>query len=94
MTADITSAGDTIYALFAFDSTHQAIAAERLLTPLGGRVCPVLREITASCGVAIRIDTAFAGAAKKLLRGASVSGWRLYGVRQRGCNVVSVRELV
>lgn len=46
------------FCIIAFDSTHQAIACEKLLKDFGFhiRIIPVPREITANCGLAIRFE--------------------------------------
>lgn len=45
------------YQLLAFDSTHAAIAAERALkTRMPVTVMPTLRQITAACGISLRIE--------------------------------------
>lgn len=45
------------YYTMAFNSTHEAVAAEKYL---GGKmsveVMPTLRKITASCGISLRIE--------------------------------------
>ena len=44
------------YQLLAFDGTHAAMAAERSLkTRLPVTVMPTLRQITAACGISLRI---------------------------------------
>ncbi|OCL27242.1 hypothetical protein U472_07170 [Orenia metallireducens] len=47
------------YNLLVFNSTHHALAAERVLKEEGYKIMlvPVLAEITADCGMAIRINT-------------------------------------
>jgi hypothetical protein len=46
------------YNLLVFNSTHHALAAERILQEQGYKimVVPVLAEITADCGMAIRVN--------------------------------------
>ena len=45
------------YYLLAFNSTHAAVSAEKLLSAqLEVTVMPTLRKITASCGVSLRIE--------------------------------------
>ena len=46
-----------IYQLLAFESTHAAMAAERALkTRMPVTVMPTLRQITAACGISLRIE--------------------------------------
>lgn len=81
------------YLLFVFDSTHDAIRSNRLLAGLKVIVMPVLREISASCGMALRLDETRREEALSLLTRAGVSGWRLYRVRTQDrehlCQLVS-----
>ncbi|MBR4875189.1 MAG: DUF3343 domain-containing protein [Clostridia bacterium] len=44
------------YYLYTFESTHGAIAAQKLLKDrMQATIMPVLREINASCGISVRI---------------------------------------
>ena len=72
------------YHLFAFDSTHDAIRAQALLSGLGAVVMPTLREISASCGISLRLADARADEARQTLSGAGLCGWTLHRVRQEG----------
>jgi len=80
------------YYLFVFDSTHCAIAAQKLLAGLDVVVMPTLREISASCGMALRLPPEQMESAKKLVRGSDISGWRLYSVKSE--NKQNICELV
>ena len=45
------------YYLLAFNSTHAAVSAEKLLSAqLEVTIMPTLRKITASCGISLRIE--------------------------------------
>ncbi len=81
------------YHLFAFDSTHDAIRAQALLSGLGAVVMPTLREISASCGISLRLADACADEARQTLVGAGLCGWALYRVRQEGKRVFCETEL-
>ena len=74
------------YWLFAFDSPHAAIAAQRLLSGCGAVVMPTLRSITASCGMSIRIEDAPIEHAKTLMQASKIDPalYRLYRVEQEG----------
>ena len=72
------------YHLFAFDSTHDAIRAQALLSGFGAVVMPTLREISASCGISLRLADARAEEAGQTLANAGLCGWTLYRVRQEG----------
>lgn len=46
------------FCIIAFDSTHHAIASEKILLENGLqiRIIPVPREVTANCGLSIRFN--------------------------------------
>ena len=74
------------YWLFAFDSPHAAIAAQRLLSGCGAVVMPTLRSITASCGMSIRMEDGQIEQAKERMRSSVIDPalYRLYRVEQEG----------
>ena len=74
------------YWLFAFDSPHAAISAQRLLSGCGAVVMPTLRSITASCGMSLRLRDEWVDEAKALLRASTIDPvlYRLYRVEQEG----------
>ena len=43
------------YYLYTVESTHGAIATEKLLKALGCTVMPVPRHISTSCGISVRV---------------------------------------
>ncbi len=78
------------YYLFAFDSPHAAIAAQRLLAEVGGAVMPTLRAITASCGMSIRVGPGAVGRAREIMAGSTIDSalYRLYYVVQEAGETV------
>ena len=74
------------YWLFAFDSPHAAISAQRLLSGCGAVVMPTLRSITASCGMSLRLRDEAIAKAKEILKASSIDPalYRLYRVVQEG----------
>jgi len=60
------------YYLITFESTHAAIATEKLLKPAGVSIMPVPRFISASCGIAVRIHPEKRVQAEKLFESGSV----------------------
>ena len=74
------------YWLFAFDSPHAAISAQRLLSGCGAVVMPTLRSITASCGMSLRLKDAVIAEAKEIMRASSIDPAlsRLYRVEHEG----------
>jgi hypothetical protein len=74
------------YWLFAFDSPHAAISAQRLLSSCGAVVMPTLRSITASCGMSLRLRDEAIEKAKGILCASTIDPalYRLYRVEQEG----------
>ena len=74
------------YYLFAFDSPHAAISAQRLLDPLGAVVMPTLRSITCSCGMSLRLREDRVKKAQEMMRASAIDPalYRLYLVEQEG----------
>jgi len=72
------------YWLFAFDSPHAAISAQRLLSGCGAVVMPTLRSITASCGMSLRLRDETIENAKEIMKASSIDPalYRLYRVEQ------------
>lgn len=61
--------------VIVFDSTHAAISAEKLLKSLGisTEIIPTPREITASCGLSIRVDGNYINTIKEEIVKANLS---------------------
>ena len=74
------------YFLFAFDSPHAAISAQRLLDCCGAVVMPTLRSITASCGMSLRLREDRVKKAQEIMRASAIDPalYRLYLVEQEG----------
>lgn len=72
------------YWLFAFDSPHAAIAAQKLLAGLGAVVMPTLRSITASCGMSLRLTDEAIDEAKRIMIESVIDPklYRLYRVER------------
>ena len=62
------------YYLITFESTHAAIATEKILKPAGVSIMPVPRFISASCGIAVRIHPERRSEAEDLFRQGSALG--------------------
>ena len=56
------------YYLYTFESTHAAIATDKLLKPVGSVVMPVPRFISSSCGISVRIAVEMHEAAEKIFK--------------------------
>ncbi|NCB62582.1 MAG: DUF3343 domain-containing protein [Clostridia bacterium] len=77
------------YYFLAFDSTHAALSAERALEKrVSVRVMPTLRQVSAGCGISLRVETADYPALKRALsRGAlQDDACRLYHVEGERVN--------
>ncbi len=72
--------GDTYYML-SFDSTHQAIAAQRRFKDLVP-VCvmPTLRAVQAGCGISLRVEEQDGKKLKDALSKGLEEGWRLFRI--------------
>jgi len=81
----------TDYLLFAFDSTHAAISAQRALRDLNVTLMPTLREITASCGMSLRLARENGDAAVGILNAEGIGEWTLYSIHQEGKNITATR---
>lgn len=74
------------YGLFTFDSTHYAIRAQKLLAGIEIVVMPVLREISAACGMSIKVESDVAQKALEILE-RETEGWHLYHILQDGKSI-------
>lgn len=71
------------YYLFTFDSTHYAIRAQKLLIGLHVVTMPTLRQISASCGISVRVQPEqLKEAVRRMEEGGE--GWHLYHIFQNG----------
>lgn len=67
------------YYMLTFDSTHAAIAAQRVFRGrLGVSVMPTLRAVQAGCGISLRVEEEAARGLWGLLPELGQGGWRLY----------------
>ncbi len=74
---------EQIYYLLVFSNAHAALSAERsLMSRLPVRVVPTLRQISASCGISLRVEEGdYSELALALGQGAVEAGaYRLYRV--------------
>ncbi|MDO5695579.1 MAG: DUF3343 domain-containing protein [Eubacteriales bacterium] len=72
-----------MYYLMTFENTHTAIQTKKTLkVHLPLRTVPVLREISASCGIALRIEPAYFERLSDFLRtsGLAPAHYALYAV--------------
>ncbi len=54
--------------IIVFDSTHKAIETEEKLEAFDVRVMPTPRQISASCGISIRVDIKYYDEVKSILK--------------------------
>lgn len=68
-----------------FASASGAIAAQRILEDVcPAVVMPVLRQVSASCGIALRLAPEDAPRARAALEQAGLTGWQCYAVTGTG----------
>lgn len=74
--------------LVAFDSTHSAIRAEKELVSKGVKVkiIPVPREVTANCGISIKISMEDLILVKEILEDKNIETSGYYNVEKIGLN--------
>ncbi|MBC7265769.1 MAG: DUF3343 domain-containing protein [Coriobacteriia bacterium] len=65
------------YAVYGFETTHDALSAERVLADAGLRfvTIPTPKSLGALCGIALRVPIAEAGAAENALHAAGLA-WK------------------
>lgn len=69
------------YYMLSFESTHQALAAQRFLQPrVPVGIMPTLRAVQAGCGISLRVEPDGFAPLKKALEAMQSGGWRLYFV--------------
>ncbi len=54
--------------IIVFDSTHKALETEERLEQFNVNIMPTPREISASCGISIRIDMKYYDDVKSILK--------------------------
>ena len=68
-----------------FASASGAIAAQRILEGVcPAVVMPALRQVSAGCGIALRLAREDAGPARAALERAGLTGWQCYAVTGTG----------
>lgn len=77
-----------IFNLVAFNSTHSAIRAEKELIASGisVRIIPVPREITANCGLAIKLNLEDLKVVREILANNNIEVSGYYYVKKIGLN--------
>ncbi len=71
---------DETYILYTFESPHSAIKAQKVLESLKPKVIPVLRELSESCGMAVKISVDDMEKSLELMEESRVSKWSMYRV--------------
>lgn len=77
-----------VFNLVAFNSTHSAIRAEKELIASGisVRIIPVPREITANCGISIKVNLGDLKAVREILDNNNIDVSGYYYVKKIGLN--------
>lgn len=70
------------FVLIVFHSTHSAIRSEVVLEELKPIMMPTLRQISASCGISLKIRDEQLERAKALLIEADVEGYKIFRVEE------------
>ncbi len=84
----------TAYYLITFESTHLAMQAERLLKQTyKTTVIPTPRDLTASCGLSLMLDTATEDSALADLKSRGVEGMHLFRVTRSETGTRHYQEL-
>ncbi|MEQ8197972.1 MAG: DUF3343 domain-containing protein [Clostridiaceae bacterium] len=84
---------EEIFNLVTFNSTHHAIKAEKELISKGLkiRIIPAPTEVTASCGLSIRVDEGDFEKVKEILSSKNVISAGYYLVKRNGYKKEVVR---
>ena len=75
------------YCMLGFKSTHTAITAQKLLENICPiQTMPILREVSASCGIAVRFPPEYLSTVRSELGSSSLSidEYILYGITGSG----------
>lgn len=72
------------YLLITFDSSHTAFRAEQVLSEMNPVMLPTLREISASCGISLRLPLQLQEDAENRLEQSGLTGWQMYHVLSQG----------
>lgn len=82
------------YYLYTFESTHGAISSHKLLREqMEAIIMPVLREITASCGMAVRIRPEDLSRSVRLMLEQKETEFSLYHVVGKQVEKLAPEEL-
>lgn len=75
-----------IFNLVAFNSTQAAIKAEKELTSakINVRIIPVPREITADCGISLKVNTEDLNVVRKVLADKNIEVSGYYYIKKKG----------
>ena len=72
-----------MYYLLTFDNTHKAIQVKKVLSRyMSIRTVPILREISASCGISIRIEEKDYDTLLKIINDHKLDNFDIYEIRR------------
>ena len=81
-----------VFCVISFESTHQAIAAEMVVTGLSGaRLIPLPPEISEGCGMALRVNREDAEKAADLLAASGAAYQDVYTLTVHGADRTAVK---
>ena len=71
----MSAAGERLFIVYGFASTHDALDAEALLDDMGIDVVPIPApaSVSATCGIALRVEVADAERAERYLSNAEIT---------------------
>ncbi|MDO4772365.1 MAG: DUF3343 domain-containing protein [Bacillota bacterium] len=71
---------DESYLLYTFKSPHVTIKSQKVMEGLQTKIIPVLREISESCGMALKVNLTDLDASLERIRASEIAAWNLYRI--------------
>lgn len=75
---------DERYLLYTFKSPHMTIKSQKVMEGLETKIIPVLREISETCGMALKVREQDLELSLSLIRTSGIATWALYKVEILG----------
>lgn len=71
---------DETYLLYTFKSPHMTIKSQKVLEGLQTKIIPVLRELSESCGMALKVNGEDLDVSLERMRASEIGTWNLYRI--------------
>lgn len=71
---------DETYLLYTFKSPHMTIKSQKVLEGLQTKIIPVLRELSESCGMALKVNREDLDVSLERMRASEIATWNLYRI--------------